>query len=276
MALSPDGLSGIIEILNRLYLEILEIEEQFSLRFGNGDFRPRIEYFHDAVRAYTSRNPDVYEPGGRLSVEMLTYDVSCLRYLQNMPLGTIHRETHGRSPGSNLAADVKSTGKSLATGKPDRLTKLRLGELYQQYGVLFAALFKPEADHNYHERTDALNTIVTQLEGILQLMESGAGAQAVQDAMAHVDDLELRSAMLSAVHKNPKKDLKPAIKKASAKTDRDIAALEKAHFSYASAQLAMFEDGRDIVKKMAAKGMNLAGKFVENAMAAARVEISRR
>jgi hypothetical protein len=39
---------------------------------------------------------------------------------------------------------------------------------------------------------------------------------------------------------------------------------------YASAQRGLFEDGKDIIKKLAAKGMNLAGRFVEEAMAAAR------
>jgi len=262
MALSPADLSGIIEIMNRLYLEIREVEERFGLQFGNGDFRPRIEYFHDAIRALTSNENDAHQPGGRLSVEFLAYDVRALRYLQTMPLASLHHDGQPRSPHQSVK---KAPSSPPAHAKPDRDTKIRLGALYQQYGVLFSALFKPNADQNFRERTDALNELVSQLERVAQLMESKALPRDVRDAAMHVDNNELRDLLLAALDTKGKGDLRPLVKEASKRVDKGIASIDKAHLEYASAQLAMFEEGKDVVKQLAAKGMNLAGRFVESA-----------
>ena len=45
--------------------------------------------------------------------------------------------------------------------------------------------------------------------------------------------------------------------------------------NYALAQLGIFEGSKDLLKKMASQGMNLVGKFVENAMAESRKDIGR-
>ena len=52
--------------------------------------------------------------------------------------------------------------------------------------------------------------------------------------------------------------------------DETIASIDKAHKDYAMNQLGVYEEGRDALKAMAAKGMNLAGKFVEASMSEAR------
>lgn len=263
MPIPQETLSGIVEIMHRLYSEILGLEEQFGLQFGGGDFRPRIEYFHDAVRALVSGNPAAREPGGRLTVEMLAYDVRALRYLQSMPLATLH--PGGGSPHHDV---LKKRPKELNVEKPDRNAKIRLGELYQQYGVLFAALFKSEADQNFQERCDALNELVSQIERVSKLMESKAPPRDVRDAVHHIDHTELRDFLLAELDKKGKNDLKSTLKSASKQADSSIAKIDKAHLEYASSQLALFEDGRDVVKKLAASGMNLAGQFVASAIAA--------
>src|SRR5690606_15911414 len=86
MKLSPAEQDSLIQLLTRIYLDIVAVETEFKLMTGEGDFRPRIEYFHDAVRAFSSQDPAHMQPGGRLSVELLAYDVSCLRFLASMPL----------------------------------------------------------------------------------------------------------------------------------------------------------------------------------------------
>ncbi len=274
MKLSPGDISGVIDIMNRLYREILAVEEEFGLQFGSGDFRPRIEYFHDAVREFTASTAGAYGQGGRLSVEMLAYDLTCLRYIQSMPLASFNKNDRPLSvhqqvlkQNENLPAAPKA--------KPDRTVKIRLTELYQQYGVLFSALFKPHADHNYHERTEAMNEEVKQMSAVLQLMQRGASEQQVLDAIAHMDNAEFRQLLFNMLRNKKHGDAIPAIKDETRKTDQAIANLDAAHLQYASGHLALFEDGKDVVKALAAKGMNLAGKFVESAMKAARTEKGR-
>lgn len=51
------------------------------------------------------------------------------------------------------------------------------------------------------------------------------------------------------------------------KLDKQIAALEGAHMDFSTAQLGLYEEGKDVVKQLAADGLNLAGQFVANASA---------
>jgi hypothetical protein len=53
-------------------------------------------------------------------------------------------------------------------------------------------------------------------------------------------------------------------------TDKQIKTIEQAHFSFATGQLAIYENAREVVKKMAVSGMNIVGNFVESAVQAAR------
>lgn len=267
MKFSEHDLSGIVEIMHRLYLEILGIEEPFGLVFGNGDFRPRVEHFHDAVRALTANPAEAVATHSRLSVELLAYDLSCLRYIQALPLASFNANDRPVSPHQGILNNAMVPRSP--PPKPDQLVKTRLAELYQQYGVLFAALFKPHADTNFHQRTDALNEEVKQLSDILRALEGGATERQMHDAIAHLDNPELRQLVFNLLHKKNKREVIPVIKDASKKADATIATLDKAHLNYVSAQLGIYEEGKDIVKKLASKGMNLAGRFVESAMAAA-------
>lgn len=224
MKLSAQEKQGIIDVLTRIYEEIRGLELTHNLLFGGGDFRPRIDYFHDAVRAFSAGRPEDYAPGGRLCIEMLAYDVSALRYLASHPLSPVSRAGQPGAAGGEL---IDPKPGALSSGKPPRETKDKLSELYQHYGVLFAALLKPQADRDFKERTDRLNEMVEQ-----------AYAQGQQAA--------------------------------AQSADREIKAVDKAHLEYSSAQLGLYEEGKDIVKQLAAKGLNLAGRFVQNSMDQAR------
>lgn len=268
MSLPNAELKGVVDILTRLSLDIRALEEPLGLIFGGGDFRPRIEYFHDAVRAFTAQSPADSEAGGRLCVERLAYDVKALRYLQAMPLASLTKDGKQLSPGTALVAG-SGGGKSAK----DRAAKQQLGELYQQYAVLFAALFKPAADTNYQDRLDEKNDLVEQLSSLMQFLDGNE--QAAQNLIAHLEDPKLRAELLEMLRKGKTREAAARLKFAIKETDKDIKDLSNAHLDYASAQLALFEEGRDMVKKLAARGMNLAGRFVENAMAQASRDKSR-
>jgi hypothetical protein len=66
---------AIVELMSGKYAQILTIETEWHIRLHEGDMRPRVEHFHDAVRALTSGSASIYEKNSRLSVEHLAYDI---------------------------------------------------------------------------------------------------------------------------------------------------------------------------------------------------------
>lgn len=268
--------------MTRLYSDIRDIEEEFQLLVGESDFRPRVEYFHDAVRAFTSQAP---QPGigGRLSIELLAYDLSCLRYLHSMPLASF--KPHGMilSPSTDIVA--VEPGLMVKRARPDRETRERLSELYQHYSVLFAALLKPLADRDYLDRIDDLNHDVRDLHGLVEKLQALGGGKASAEqviaAIQHLEEDELRHELLHFMHeqKHAKKDnlakLIIFLRQHMAKKDKEIAGIDAAHMNYVLAQLGIFENSKDMLKKMAAQGMNLVGKFVQNAIAESRRDMGR-
>jgi hypothetical protein len=42
--------------------------------------------------------------------------------------------------------------------------------------------------------------------------------------------------------------------------------LDQSHMHFATGQLAVYEEGKETIKRLQQQGLNLAGKFVENAM----------
>lgn len=264
-------------------MDICEMETQFRLLIGGEDFRARIEYFHDAIRALSSQDAKAREPGGRLSVELLAYDISCLRYIQSMPLSPFTPQAANLSP----FTDIMKLDQHLAPQaiRPSRVEKERLAELYQRYAVLFAALLKPLADHDMHDRTDELNHDVQEMHTLVQQCEMLAGGKGKEDQLItlihHLNDGALRIELTAWLHQQrhrKKDDLRALIQLLNQKTqtkDRRIAAIEEAHMKYALAQLAIYEESKDMIKKMAEQGMNLVGKFVESSIAQTKREIGR-
>lgn len=283
MKLSPAEQEQIVKLLTRIYTDICAIETDYGLLTGDGDFRPRIDYFHDAIRAFTSGDDKARETGGRLTVEYLAYDLGCLRYLQAMPLSPFKPQAANLAPGTDM---VKLEEHIVPTPRrPSRAVKEQISELYQNYAMLFAALLKPFADADYQERTDdiahnvaELGSLVNQIEGLA----SGTGAiEQIANQINHLEDDELRKNLLAFLQQGGFRQ-KPEIAKLVAylkarsnKKDGEIKAIDKAHLDYSTAQLAIYEGSRDTLKKMAAQGMNLVGKFVESSIAQTRREMGR-
>ena len=173
MKLSQAEADSIVQLLTRIYSDIRGIEAEFQLLIGEHDFRPRIEYFHDAIRAFTSQ-----KSSERLSVELLAYDLSCLRYIQSMPLSSFKPHGELLSPKTDMVA-VSKDGLTVKRARPDRAVREHISELYQSYAVLFAALLKPFEDRDYHERTDDLNQDVQDIHDVIRqfaALEKGKGS----------------------------------------------------------------------------------------------------
>lgn len=287
MKLSPEDQESILALIARTYNDILAIEEQFKLLVGGGDYRARIDYFHDAIRAYTSGDTAHREKGGRLNVEFLAYDLTSLRYIQSMPLASFKpHEQHMGSPDTGVIS--MGSGQELATVKqarPDRKVREQLAELYQTYAVMYAALLKPFADNDYHDRIDDLmqdNAELKALKDQLAALADGKGSLNEAANLAnHVNDDNLQKLMITFLQQKRYKNredtqkLMAALKLQQEKNDKEIRAIEDAHLSYATGQLAVYEGSKDMLKKMASQGMNLVGKFVEASINATRSDMGR-
>ena len=190
MKLSPTEHDAIIAMLTRIYTDIFDIETEYQLLAGDADFRPRIEHFHDAVRAYSSQDPEHTEAGGRLSIERLAYDLSCMRYLHSMPLASFKEGGTVYSP-SVAPVQVRERDLTVKKARPSRVVKQRICDLYQHYSVLFAALLKPFADKDYLDRVDELNQDVKDVHRLVtQLDAMAAGKGSLDKVMAAVQQLE--------------------------------------------------------------------------------------
>lgn len=270
---------AIAQFLTRIYDDLCPLESEYKLLAGDGDFRPRIEYFHDAVRAFTSGNPAEREVGGRLSVEWLAYDVQALRYIQSKPLALLARHSAALSPEKTII-EIAPDALAVKPKQADRATRDRLADLYQHYGLLFSALLKPFADRDTQERTDELNNDVRDIHTLLDQFDHGKLDQALA-TIQHLEDPKLRGELMEFIQQQKQKksetlqSLLEGLKKTAERKDEEIKAVEKAHLQYGLAQLAIYEGAKDILKKMAASGMNLAGKFVESAMREAQREMGR-
>lgn len=265
--------AALISLMDRQYREIREIEAAHSIMGREGDFRPRIEHYQDAVRVLTSGTDEALSKDSRLSVERLAYDLALLRHITAKPL------TAGRGQGHfSPHTDVAVAGEPGSGGMP-REERQRLGQIYKDYTVLFAAIFAEKADRNADARTEEANATIADCHELQELLEGLAKGQvnvAEVVAMAqHVENTDLRKAINALLQqKNMQKAiLQQAAErlKTSAKgLDKEIHDINKAAMSYATGQLAVYEESKDTVKRLAASGLNIAGKFVENAMAQAQ------
>lgn len=266
---SPQEQQSLVNILLRYWQEISAIEQEFALFVGKGDMRPRIDYFHDAIRAFTSLHQSK-EIHARLSIEQLSYDVRCLHYIVNMPLASITHDARNLSP--NTLPAVIAPGLIEVGKRINRETKDKLGELYEQYAVLFAALLKATAENDAHDRTDALNQDVEEINALIHAITRHASTQEITTRIHHLTDETLRKNLLLLLPQIKGKSagaLNALIARLRAdiqKNDKRIKGIDNAHHAYATTQLAIYENAKDMLKKMAGQGMNLVGQFVESTL----------
>jgi hypothetical protein len=268
---------AIIALLTRIYLDIMAIEEEFKLFAGAGDMRPRIDYFHDAIRAFTADEKD----NKRLNVEQLAYDISCLQYIVKMPTSPFREGGENLSPSQTM---MTTEGDLMSlSGRIDRKTRTRISELYQNYAVMFAALLKPTADYDYQERTDDLNNQVQDLNQIINQFMSKGGLN-INSVAAHAQNLEepemrliIATFLQQEKHKNAADVTKLVghLKNQIIQKDKLIKTIDNAHLKFATTQLAIFEESRDMLKKLAGLGTNIVGKFVEESVKATKKQMGR-
>ena len=265
---------SLIPVMNGQYEQIAAIESQWGIRLKEGDMRPRIEYFHDAVRALVSGEASLYEKNSRLSVEYLAYDLSQLRMIQGNPAGTLHRGTQGSTRTDLAPAGQPASRRS----SPDSATRRELAQLYKDYTVLFAALFAEIVDMNFQSRADQVDQAVqdiTNIDSILKQLRSGKMRR--DQALALLEEVEqdhLRQRVQQALggqalSAGQYDQLAGQLQQFEQQLESEKQKADKAHTAYRTSQLAVYEESRETVKRLAGQGMNLAGKFVESAISQA-------
>ena len=256
---------ALIPILNGIYSEIREIEAYLGIQVDASDMRPRIEYFHDAIRAVTNG----MFGSKRLSVEFLAYDIAMLRHIQGNPLARSKSAKENLSPNTNLvvASDAGSRANSINY-------RSKLTESYKNYAVLFVALLSETADRNYQSRIDEHNNDVENIAVLENKAKATLKKQDVEmniEELVHqyIDEPELAQKILAAFAGRKKAKASTALQKFSEmikNADKQIKTIEEAHLNYTTNQLGIYEGAKDVVKKMAMNGMNIVGDFVENAV----------
>lgn len=275
MPIRPEEQEAIVSLLAGQYEHILPIETQWGIRIVEGDMRPRIEHFHDAVRAFTagmSRD----SKDSRLSVERIAYDISQLHTIQEKPLGLLNRATE-KSPSGALVKTgeglmASSQGKTPPTG-----VRMDIKQHYRSYTVFFTALLCDAADRNYFARCEEMDETIADIgliETILQQLASGRltqqQAQQELSGVAH-DALRTRMQGLIAQRKMSAPERVEALDML-AKVEQGVkvqrSALDKSHLQMATTKMAIFHDSKDVVKELMNSGLNVAGKYLASAMQA--------
>jgi hypothetical protein len=266
---SSSELQALISLMDRHYQEIRALEAAHDIFGAEGDFRPRIEYYHDAVRALSSGENNPYSKYDRLAPERIAYDVSLLRQIQDKPLHAGRGSQH-----YSTSAEV-SVGQGVGASRPPREIRVELSKLYKDYTVMFVALLAEKMDDTVQIRTEESEVLAGEcadMAGMIAALEQGtASVQEVlhaADRLEH-DDLRMLLTQLLSNGKPESKQLKALIaklKEMQGKMQEDGKAVSQASLNFATAQLAVYEEARETVKRFAAQGLNLAGKFVENAV----------
>ena len=270
--MSAESKQALVPIMNGQYEQIARLEEEWGIRFREGDLRARIDYFHDAVRALTSGEADIYARDSRLSVEYLAYDIACLREIQVNPVGRMHIAME-----KSVSTEVVSTemGASNKRSGPPRHVKAELKELYKDYTVLFAALFAEVADVNFKARSEDVDSAVEDIglaEKVLQQLANGdINKEQATILLDQIEQDELREKLQQTIATQTilhaqAEQIMAQLNGAEGQLDAEKEKIDKAHLSYVTSQLAVYEESKETIKRLAAQGMNLAGKFVENAL----------
>ncbi len=267
---NPQEQATLVQLLDRIYGQIRVIEEKYLIFGQEGDYRPRIEYYQDAVRALTSGEDDGLTKHSRLSAERLAYDVAMLRHIQAKPMTAGRGQQH-----FSASTALAKPGQTASPPEPNREERADLKQRYKDYTVLFVALLAEKADRNAQTRTEEANVIVADcamLKNLLAKLQRGEiGLAEVQAAVEHLEHDELRKALRTLLSMNRLKaeEIGGAIQQTQTvgqAADAEVKRIDQAMLSFSTAQLAIYEDAKDTVKSMASQGMNIAGKFVENAM----------
>lgn len=258
---------ALLPLLGELYDRIYTAEIEIGLWAGQNDHRPRIERFHDAVRAYTS-GVSPYDPASRLAIEQLAWDISMLKSIQSSPLMPI---PNSQKQSANTGLAVRTPNALGETGNPRMAARALKGQLaddYKNYGVMFSALLAETADMNHNSRMEEKDAMVEELANLRSNI-SGKITDLHNLAGSNIYDPQILSEVQSMLPKDSiaSEQARAALNNAMSQIDTEQQKLEKSHITWLSNQNAMYQQGKEVVQQLMRNGLNLAGRFLEESMA---------
>jgi hypothetical protein len=230
---------ALLRIVLRLYEEIRGHEARLGLRVGPDDIREPIEYYQDAVRALLS-----FSDPERLTVQRLTADVR-----------------HLRERSQWLAGNPRGF---------DRPSAQVLADLYGRYTLLYSALFSEAADRDYRSQVSEKETTKQDLAAMMEMVKEVEGAhlhpEDIRAMLALVDNQQIEEWLESHnAATQSKSGFQQQLRQQMHQMDHGIEQLAATHLHYCTAQLHLYEQSKEVVKQLAAQGLNIAGRFVAQA-----------
>lgn len=155
-----------------------------------------------------------------------------------------------------------------------------LAKLYEKYALLFAAATSEPVDKDYKDKKEEMDGTIADVALLIEIAQEMSG-QKFDEAM--IDDLaaycesdkgyeEILAVLLHRLAQERKKKqdalsanaVVQSLEGLTQAVESQASTLEKAHFSFLSSQLSVYEASKDLVKKLAQQGLNLAGRFVQS------------
>jgi hypothetical protein len=260
----------LINMLNNKYAELRDIEQKYNIFGLHGDFRPRIEHYHDAVRCYNNQSDQGLDRNSRLAAERLADDVEMLRQITARPLIV------GRTQEHLSTSDALTIGELAGSElRPDAVIKRQLTSLYRDYTVFFVALMIDKTEDNIQARSEDNDIIVQdcyRLEQALAGLQNGSinisEVRAAANMLEH-DGMRLKILNMLANATPDNNEISGAINTLQ-DVRRGLAEerkrIDAAGMRFASSQLMVYEGAKDTVKQLMQNGVNIAGKHTESAM----------
>ncbi len=257
---------ALVPLLSELYERIYQAEVEIGLWAGEHDHRPRIERFHDAVRAYTSGVP-AYSASSRLSIEQLAWDISMLRSIQAHPLTPMPNSQRSAPTTGVAVRSPNAVGNQGNARMAANAHKMQLAADYRNYAVMFTALLAETADLNHQTRMDDKDAMVEVLAN-MRASITGKTVNLHQLAAQKLYDPQMLAELQRMLPSGTigTGEALTIINKILSKCDTDQGKLDKEHITWLSGQLAMYEQGKQVVQDLMRQGMNLAGRFLEDTM----------
>ncbi len=259
---------ALINMIHNKYEQIIAIEQRFSVLGVDGDYRCRIEHYHDAIRCLNHDNG--LERNSRLAAEKLADDVEMLRQITTRPFIVGRGEQH-LSVGNELTLG-EDAGREL---RPDANVKRNLTAIYRDYTVFFIALMIEKAEDNINARNEENDVLVQdcyRLEQVLAALDAGkVDLQAVAKAANMMENDGLRQKIIAMLSQNAPssaeiKNSISALQNVRRSLNDERKNLDAAGMRLASSQLMVYEGAKDVVKQLMQGGVNIVGKHTESAV----------
>lgn len=283
----------LIAVMNEVYGRLSALESANDLLISPQDMRPRIDYFHDAVRLFMSHPEEIYAENSRLSTKALADDIQWLRFLQQKPFSALQVAPHAPAPqGGNLARLLparKEKEVALRKQKPSpaekSMLRSQLVDEYTTYAMLFIALFAETVDVNFKMRTEEMQVNYTDLQEVQKMVRMTQQGLVEPDrilqALRSMENEQQQDILLQIFHNRTVRLREKLMAMASKLQDMiynlqgQIKGLDKDHTRVLAYKMHMMQENKALVMELESLGLQLSGLHMGKAISGKGVDLGR-